>query len=47
MPGKTNIFGFNIVTDEVFLLYLIAMIQLTSVKLQLFFFFSYKDYDVV
>lgn len=38
MPGKTNIFGFNIVTDEVFLLYLIAMIQLTSVKLQLFFF---------
>lgn len=42
MPGKTNIFGFNIVTDEVFLLYLTAMIQLTSVKLQLFFFFPIK-----
>lgn len=39
MPGKANIFGFNIVTDEVFLLYLTAMSQLTSVKLQLFSFF--------
>lgn len=46
MPGKANIFGFNIVTDEIFLLYLTAMSQLTSVKLQLFF-PPYKGYDAV
>ena len=38
MPGKANIFGFHIVIEEVFLIYLSDMSQLASVKLTVTFF---------
>lgn len=40
MPGKANTFGFDIVIEEVFIIYLTDVSQLANVKLG--FFFSIK-----
>lgn len=38
MPGKANTFGFDIVIEEVFIIYLTDMSQLANVKLGFFFY---------
>lgn len=40
MPGKANTFGFDIVIEEVFIIYLTDVSQLANVKLGFFFFYK-------